>query len=83
MRTSTFFLGKTMATDETPTKLSDPFLRTEELARLLNVNRATLNNWVREHLIPSVQLGKRSRRFIRTEIEAWLETAKKQRKTEL
>ncbi len=52
-------------------------LKSEEVARILGVTKRTLANWTRDSLIPSIRIGRRSRRYIRSELEAWIQAAKK------
>lgn len=40
----------------------EPLLKTEEVARLLNLSKSTVNNFAAAGIIPSITIGK-SRRF--------------------
>ena len=58
----------------TPALLGHPLLTAREVAELLCIPRSSVYDYARrEHEpLPSVQIG-RHRRFIQTDIEAWLE----------
>ncbi len=58
----------------TPPLLGQPLLTALEVAGLLGIPRSSVYDYARrEHEpLPSVQIG-RHRRFIQTDIEAWLE----------
>jgi excisionase family DNA binding protein len=60
--------------DRTPPLLGQPLLTANEVAQLLGVPRSSIYDYARrEHApLPSVHIG-RHRRFIRKDIEAWLE----------
>lgn len=52
----------------------EPLLKAADVARLLNVNRATLHNWVEAGLLPAVTLPSGHRRYRRSDIDAILAT---------
>jgi excisionase family DNA binding protein len=54
-----------------PRLTADDVLTVGELAELLHVPQATVADWARRQVIPSVKLGRR-RIFIRSKIEALL-----------
>ena len=52
---------------------SSTYLSYQEAADLLRVSRATLYSWVYERRIPHVRLSSRTVRFIREDLDRWME----------
>lgn len=55
----------------------DRLMRPSEVAEKIGVCRRTLYSWASEGLIPSIKIARGSRRFVRSDIEAWIESQKK------
>jgi len=65
-----------MAEGPTPADIpDDPLLKGVEVARILNINRATLASWVEQGLLPAVVLPSGVHRYRRPDIERILATA--------
>ncbi|EFH89339.1 helix-turn-helix domain-containing protein [Ktedonobacter racemifer] len=47
------------------------FLTVKDVADLFQVDRSTVYNWMYYAGLPSMRVGRRSRRFERSQIEAW------------
>lgn len=51
-------------------------MKAREVAAFVGVTHRTFAQWVAEGLIPSVIVGKCSRRFVRADLERWLKESK-------
>lgn len=47
------------------------FLTVKDVANLFQVDRSTVYNWMYYEGLPSMRVGRRSRRFDRKQIEDW------------
>lgn len=50
----------------------DEMLTTDQVAELLRLPKSTVADYARRGVMPSIRLG-RHRRFIRSDVERWLE----------
>lgn len=68
----------TQSPDNTRNILPDrsPLLRLCEAAEVLCVSRRTLELWLAESRIPFVRIGTRSRRILRTDLEAFIQNCR-------
>ncbi len=56
----------------------DRLMKPNEVAEKVGVCRRTLYSWANAGLIPSVKIARGSRRFVRSEIEAWVQKAQQE-----
>lgn len=47
------------------------FLTVNDVAALFQVDRSTVYNWMYRDGLPSLRVGRRARRFERSQLEAW------------
>lgn len=55
---------------------SDPLLRIHEAAAILNVSRRTLEAWILDGRLPVCHLGPRSRRVLRSDLDAFIRSGR-------
>jgi excisionase family DNA binding protein len=61
-----------MKSEAQPSASDDRLMMPREVAQLLGISRQTLNDWIRTKRIPSVCISRNTRRFVRSQVEAWL-----------
>ena len=53
------------------------FLTVKDVADLFQVDRSTVYNWMYYAGLPSMRVGRRSRRFDRNQVETWAKSRKR------